>query len=97
MENSKGLSTTVLQELSQKLEKSANELVGEEMIFQLSQCVQEFLHKHNKPTSKSFYEEMLQRKKEQEERELQAQEIELNQQVAMLLVIFEVFILITRQ
>lgn len=82
LENSKGLSLTVLQELHDKLEKRAKELVGEEMIFQLSQYVQEFLHKHNKPTSKSFYDEMLQRQKEQQEKDLQAQKIEEDRQVS---------------
>lgn len=71
----------MLQELRQELKKRANELVGEEMIFQLAQYVQEFLHKHNKPASKSLYEEMLRGQKEQQEKDLQAQEIELNQQV----------------
>ncbi|KAJ8942596.1 hypothetical protein NQ318_006226, partial [Aromia moschata] len=37
LENSKGLSNTVLVELQEKLERKANELKGEEMIFQLAQ------------------------------------------------------------
>lgn len=81
LENSKGLSKAKLQELQEILEKAAQELKGEEMIFQLSQYVQEFLHKNNKPASKSFYDEMLERHKEQEEKDKQAQQIEQDRQV----------------
>ncbi|KAJ8980157.1 hypothetical protein NQ317_014652, partial [Molorchus minor] len=80
LENAKGLSTTVVVELLQKLEQKAAELKGEEMIFQLAQYVQEFLHRHNKPTSKSFYDEMLQRQKEKEQQDLQAKQIEQDRQ-----------------
>ncbi|XP_050510024.1 eIF-2-alpha kinase GCN2 isoform X1 [Diabrotica virgifera virgifera] len=77
LENSKGLSNTVLIELQGCLEQTALDLVGEEMIFQLCQLVEEFLHKHNKPASKSFYEEMLERRKEQEIKESHARQMEL--------------------
>nr|XP_023028240.1 eIF-2-alpha kinase GCN2-like [Leptinotarsa decemlineata] len=80
LENPKGLSNTLLSELQEKLEKRANKLKGEEMIFLLSQDVQEFLHKHNKPASKSFYDEMLKLQKEREEKERLAKEMEQNQQ-----------------
>jgi translation initiation factor 2-alpha kinase 4 len=76
LEHSKGLSDNSLKELQNKLEKNAEELKGEEMIFQLAQYVQEFLHGHNKPAPKSFYDEMMQRQREQEEKELQAQQME---------------------
>ncbi|CAH1982227.1 unnamed protein product [Acanthoscelides obtectus] len=76
LENSKGLSQTTVAELQVLLEQKSKELEGEEMIFQLAQCVEEFLHTHNKPTSKSFYDEMLKRQKEKEERDLQARQIE---------------------
>ncbi|XP_074036650.1 eukaryotic translation initiation factor 2 alpha kinase Gcn2 isoform X2 [Leptinotarsa decemlineata] len=80
LENPKGLSNTLLSELQEELEKRANKLKGEEMIFLLSQDVQEFLHKHNKPASKSFYDEMLKLQKEREEKERLAKEMEQNQQ-----------------
>ncbi|XP_044265056.1 eIF-2-alpha kinase GCN2 [Tribolium madens] len=76
LENSKGLSDNSLIELQKALEEKAGKLRGEEMIFQLAQHVQEFLHVHNKPSSKSFYDEMLQRQKEKEEKDLQAKLIE---------------------
>lgn len=65
--------------------EKANDLVGQEMIFQLSQDVEEFLHSHNKPPSKSFYEEMLQRRKIEHERDLQAQQLEQDRQVRIFL------------
>ncbi|CAH0551983.1 unnamed protein product [Brassicogethes aeneus] len=80
LENGKGLSNAVLTELQEELTQEATLLIGEEMIFQLAQYVEQFLHKHNKPSSKSFYEEMLQRQKEQEEKENEAKTIEQNRQ-----------------
>lgn len=81
MEQGKGLSNLVLADLQKKLEQKASELKGEEMIFQLSQFVQEFLHHHNKPSSKSFYDEMLERQKEKEQKDLQAKKSEQDRQV----------------
>lgn len=54
---------------------------GEEMIFQLAQHVQEFLHRHNKPGIKSFYEEMLIRQKEEEQKHKQAEQLERDRKV----------------
>ncbi|CAH1968532.1 unnamed protein product [Acanthoscelides obtectus] len=85
LENSKGLSQTTVAELQVLLEQKSKELEGEEMIFQLAQCVEEFLHTHNKPTSKSFYDEMLKRQKEKEERDLQARQIEQDLKVFLLI------------
>nr|CAI5829716.1 unnamed protein product [Callosobruchus analis] len=81
LENSKGLSQTTVAELQVLLEQKAKDLKGEEMIFQLAQCVEEFLHRHNKPTTKSFYDEMLKRQKEKEEKDLQARQLEQNLKV----------------
>ena len=38
------------------------------MIFDLCQFVQKFLHKHNTPPSRSFYDEMISNRKKQEEK-----------------------------
>lgn len=81
LENSKGLSNNSIKQLEDDLKEKALKLQGEEMIFQLAQHVQEFLHLHNKPTSKSFYDEMLQRQKEKEEKDLQAKLMEEDRQV----------------
>lgn len=51
------------------------------MIFQLAQHVQEFLHKHNKPAIKSFYEEMLIRQKEEEQKHKHAEQLERDRKV----------------
>lgn len=77
LENSKGLSNTLVNELLKELTEKAADLKGEEMIFQLCQHVEEFLHRYNKPTSESFYDEMLKRQKEKEEMVL----LEENRQV----------------
>ena len=83
LENSKGLSDNLLFQLQRDLERTANALKGEEMVFQLSQHVQEFLHRHNKPASKSFYDEMLQRQKEKKEKDLQERLMEEDRQVSL--------------
>ena len=38
------------------------------MILELAQHIQKFLHKHNKPPTKSFYDEMLSNNKRKEEK-----------------------------
>lgn len=81
LKNSKGLSNALVEQLQKELENEAFNLRGEEMIFQLAQYVEQFLHKHNKPSSKSFYDEMLKRQKEKEEKELEAKAREQNRQV----------------
>lgn len=81
LESSKGLSVTTLLHLQNMLDQKASELIGQEMIFQLCTYVQEFLHEHNKPPSKSFYDEMLHRRKVEQERDLQAQQIEQDREV----------------
>ncbi|KAL1501167.1 hypothetical protein ABEB36_006549 [Hypothenemus hampei] len=74
LEKSKGISQIFLEELLLQLHQKAEEYKGEEMIFQLCQHVQEFLHRHNKPAMKSFYDEMLQTQKEKKiEEEMQKQ------------------------
>lgn len=79
--NAKGLSDTALKQLhDQLLDKAAHDFAGEEMIFQLCQHVQEFLVLHNKPTSKSFYDEMLQRRREEEQKDLAAKQREMDRQ-----------------
>lgn len=81
LENSKGLSTTTLIDLQKELHEKAFNLVGQEMIFQLCQHIQEFLHQHNKPPPKSFYDEMLHRRKVEQERDIHAQQMEQDRQV----------------
>lgn len=66
LENGRGMSTRLLKDLICQLKNTAESLVGEVMIFELAQNVQSFLHQHNKPGFKSFYEEMLSRKMAQE-------------------------------
>ncbi|XP_021938823.1 eIF-2-alpha kinase GCN2 isoform X2 [Zootermopsis nevadensis] len=69
LENSKGLSVQQVVQLQSELDSLAQELKGEVMIFELAQHVQKFLHIHNKPGFKSFYEEMLSRQEQQQEQQ----------------------------
>jgi eukaryotic translation initiation factor 2-alpha kinase 4 len=57
--NEKGLSTELVKTLHAKLLAKANSLIGREMVYELCQLVQEFLYDHNKPPTKSFYEQRL--------------------------------------
>ena len=52
------------------------------MVFRLCQHVQEFLHAHNKPPSKSFYEEMIYNRQLQEQKQARQAEkrLELERQ-----------------
>lgn len=67
IEDSKGLSDVLIEELTRDLDRHAAKLKGEVMIFELAQVVQAFLHKHNKPPSGSFYDEMLLQKMKRDE------------------------------
>ncbi|CAG2069294.1 unnamed protein product [Timema podura] len=85
LERSKGLSTEHVVQLSVDLQQLASRLVGEVMIFELAQHTQKFLHEHNKPGFKSFYEEMVIRKQEQRQKEqLVRQQLEDKQRQAIL-------------
>ncbi|XP_019525004.3 eIF-2-alpha kinase GCN2 [Aedes albopictus] len=59
LENTRGLSDTLVQELLDILKKQADQLKGEVMIYELAATVEGFLHKHNAPPKGSFYDEML--------------------------------------
>ncbi len=49
----------MLKQLQTQIEKKAQSLLGGEMIYELTQLVQEFLYENNNPPSKSFHEQML--------------------------------------
>ncbi|KAK7104638.1 eIF-2-alpha kinase GCN2-like isoform X2 [Littorina saxatilis] len=88
--NPKNVPEKKLPVLKEELTKMSKQLVGEVMVMELVEKVREFLHSYNKPPSKSFYEQMLdkqrreeneraQRRREQQEREQHAREVELRQ------------------
>ncbi|KAF7284929.1 hypothetical protein GWI33_017408 [Rhynchophorus ferrugineus] len=76
LENEKGMSQASLLTLHQELEEKARVREGTEMIFELCQHIREFLHSHNKPAMKSFYDEMLQKQEEKKLQELQQKQLE---------------------
>ncbi|XP_031334945.1 eIF-2-alpha kinase GCN2 isoform X2 [Photinus pyralis] len=76
LENGKGMSKATLDELQIELQQEAHNLLGEVMIFELAQHTQSFLYRHNKPGFKSFYEEMLNRQKAEEQKLKQAKQLE---------------------
>lgn len=69
---SKGISTCDISQLMEELQKLTAKLRGQEMVYEIAQHVQDFLHKHNKPGFKSFHEEMLflQQQQKQEQQQL---------------------------
>ncbi|XP_055902335.1 eIF-2-alpha kinase GCN2 [Eupeodes corollae] len=70
LEETKGISDSLIDELLKMLHQQSVELRGEVMIFELAQTVQAFLLKHNKPPRGSFYDEMVQEKQKREQEEL---------------------------
>nr|WAQ68452.1 eIF-2-alpha kinase GCN2 [Haliotis discus hannai] len=73
LENPKGLSNNQLSSLREELKSLSKKLVGEVMIHELAQHVQWFLHTNNKPPTQSFYDEMMENKRKQEEMVAQEQ------------------------
>ncbi|XP_070577673.1 eIF-2-alpha kinase GCN2-like [Ptychodera flava] len=67
-ENAKGLSDKQVKALKRSLEREAKKFLGEVMILEMAQYVQQFLHEHNVPQMKSFYHEMLSNEKKKEEK-----------------------------
>uniref|UniRef100_A0A452UB46 eIF-2-alpha kinase GCN2 n=1 Tax=Ursus maritimus TaxID=29073 RepID=A0A452UB46_URSMA len=70
LKNAKGLSNESVNLLKSHLEKVAKKHRGEVMIFELADHVQSFLSEHNKPPPKSFHEEMLERRAQEEQRSI---------------------------
>lgn len=80
LEESKGLSDIQIDQLTGELQTLANTLKGEVMIFELIEAIRSFLHKHNKPPSGSFYDQMLLEKLKRNEEMSQMQQQRLNQE-----------------
>lgn len=75
LESAKGLSDSLIEDLQRQLNEEIDKLRGQEMIYELAQIAQAFLHKHNKPPSGSFYEEMLQQKNKRDEEQKHCQQM----------------------
>lgn len=59
LEETIGLSDAQKTELLQELQNVSQQMKGEVMIYDLTQVVQAYLHKHNKPPAGSFYDQMV--------------------------------------
>lgn len=83
LEETKGLSDAEKNELMQLLRELSQEKKGQEIIYDLAQTVESFLHKHNKAPSGSFYDQMLIEKLRRDEAlfKQQAQNISQEQQL----------------
>lgn len=73
MEDTKGLSDVQKNELLKELNDLCDSQKGEVVIYDLTQLVQAFLHKHNKAPSGSFYDQMLIEKNKRDEALMQQQ------------------------
>lgn len=71
LEKSKGLSTQQLVCLQNNLEKLAESLKGEVMVFELATYVEKYLHQYNKPGFQSFYDEMVNRQQQKHQKEME--------------------------
>ncbi|XP_050438302.1 eIF-2-alpha kinase GCN2 [Adelges cooleyi] len=83
LKNAKGISSNYLLHLEKQLNDLANKIVGEVMVFELVQHIQNFLSLISKPQYESVYEEMISRKQRKELEEIQTkkQEEELTRQL----------------
>jgi translation initiation factor 2-alpha kinase 4 len=70
LKDGKGLSDNEIDDLNNIIKNLARELLGNEMIYEIAQCIEDYLTEHNKK-SVSVYEEMLKR---QEVDEMKKQE-----------------------
>lgn len=69
------------------MEKQANDIKGEVMIFDLAQTVQAFLHAHNKPPALSFYDEMLLQKFKRDEHLKNENMVKENEKVSIFFIL----------
>ncbi|GAB5572595.1 eIF-2-alpha kinase GCN2 isoform X5 [Prionailurus iriomotensis] len=83
LKNAKGLSNESVHLLKSHLEKVAKKHCGEVMIFELADHVQSFLSEHNKPPPKSFHEEMLERRAQEEQRRLLEAKQKVEQEIGI--------------
>lgn len=83
MEETKGLSDVQKNELIKELHDLCEQKKGEVVIYDLTQTVQAFLHKHNKAPCGSFYEQMLLERNKRDEalQQQKAQQLSHDQQL----------------
>ncbi|KAJ8309409.1 hypothetical protein KUTeg_014283 [Tegillarca granosa] len=79
LENAKGLSNNQIAVLESDLKEKSKMLIGEVMLLELAQHIEQFLHDNNKPPAKSFYEEMMSNKQKEQQKQNEEQEKKLQQ------------------
>lgn len=77
LENEKGLSLDQIKKLHKKLIEIANSRLGNEMIYDICEHVQEYLYENNKPPVRSFYEQRIINLEKQQSQQLTQNEHEL--------------------
>ncbi|XP_051161013.1 eIF-2-alpha kinase GCN2 [Leptopilina boulardi] len=75
VQRSQGLSDSQIGILISEVEALALKICGEVMIFELTQHVRKFLCEHNKPGTRSFYEEMMLTKQEKIKYEMEEKKL----------------------
>lgn len=83
IEEAKGLSDTHIEQLKKDLVQLTIEMKGGEVIYELAQLVQNFLHEHNKPPQGSLWEQMVHehvKRREDQEQKQQRQQLLLSQE-----------------
>lgn len=83
IEEVKGLSDTLIEQLKKDLVQLTNDMKGDEVIYELAQLVQNFLHTHNKPPPGSLWEQMVHehvKRREDQEQKHQKQQLLLSQE-----------------
>lgn len=84
LEDTKGLSDIQKNELIKEMNDLCDQKKGEVVIYDLAHIVQSFLHKHNKPPSGSFYDQMLIERKNHHEALMQQQAQRLSHEQRLL-------------
>ncbi|KAF6023266.1 hypothetical protein EB796_018423 [Bugula neritina] len=77
LKDAEGLSDKQVYELKTKLKGLCEDLIGQEMMFELVNYTQSYLYANNKPPAKSFYDQMISNNQKQtEEKARKAEEVE---------------------
>lgn len=80
LEESKGLTKSQIEQLTNILIELATTMLGEEMIYELAQKVEKYLYENNKRPGGSLYDQMKLDQKKRDEVQMQLQQLKLNEE-----------------